>query len=282
MPTTSEWRSVTIGTKPVALITGASSGMGKDFALRLIEEGYMVYGAARRIERMGDIATAGGAVLAMDITDDNAVVAAVDRIIREQGRIDVLINNAGYGQLGAVEDVPIEEGRRQMEVNLFGVARLTQLCLPHMRARKFGKIFNISSIGGKFAIPLGGWYHASKFALEGYSDALRNEVRPFGIDVIVVEPGGIESEWSTIATEEAERYSAKGAYAGLVATFRRSTVRQRKMPPPRVISDLIVKALRAKRPRTRYHAGMMAGPMLFLRRHLSDRMFDWVIMMAMR
>lgn len=282
MPTASEWQKVNIGIKPVALVTGASSGMGKDFALRLISEGYAVYGAARRAERMSDIAGAGGTVLSMDVTDDATMVAAIDRIVREQGRIDVLINNAGYGQLGALEDVPIEEGRRQMEVNLIGAARLTQLCLPHMRARGFGKIFNISSIGGKLAIPLGGWYHASKFALEGFSDALRNEVRPFGIDVIVIEPGGIETEWQGIAAEEAERYSAKGAYAGLVQKFRKAQARQRKMPPPRVISDLIAKALKAKRPKTRYHAGMLAGPMLFLRRHLSDRMFDRVIGLALR
>lgn len=273
---------MTTGTRQVAFITGASSGMGKDFALRLIAEGYAIYAAARRVERMSDIAAAGGIVLAMDVTDDAAMVAAVDCIIREQGRIDVLINNAGYGQYGALEDVPIAEARRQMEVNLFGAARLTQLCLPHMRARRQGRIFNISSIGGKFALPLGGWYHASKFALEAWSDALRNEVRPFGIDVIVIEPGGIETEWSGIAADEAERYSARGAYAGLTAKFRALLSGQRKAPPPGVISDLIVKALKARRPRTRYHGGMLAGPMLFLRRHLSDRMFDRLVMAALR
>lgn len=256
--------------------------MGKDFALRLIAEGYVVYGAARRIERMADIEQAGGTILAMDVTDDGAMVDAVDRIVREQGQIDVLINNAGYGQYGALEDVPIEEGRRQLEINLIGAARLTQLCLPHMRARRFGKIFNISSIGGRFALPLGGWYHASKFALEGYSDALRNEVRQFGIDVIVIEPGGIESEWAEIAVGEADRYSAEGAYAGLADKFRKLQAQQRKLPPPSVISDLIVKALKARRPRTRYHAGLLAGPMLFLRSLLSDRLFDRMIMAALR
>jgi NAD(P)-dependent dehydrogenase (short-subunit alcohol dehydrogenase family) len=273
---------MTDGIKPVALVTGASSGMGKDFAIRLLSEGYSVYGAARRIERMRDIEAAGGIALAMDVTDDATMVAAVDRIIGEQGRIDVLINNAGYGQMGALEDVPIELARRQMEVNLFGAARLTQLCLPHMRARKFGKIFNISSIGGKIVTPLGGWYHASKFALEGYSDALRIEVRPFGIDVIVIEPGGIESEWAGIAMEEAEQYSAKGPYAALMTKMRNSSVWRQKMPPPRIISNLIVQALKARRPRTRYHGGLMAGPMLFFRRHLSDRMFDRLLMMALR
>lgn len=273
---------MTIGTKPVALITGASSGMGRDFALRLLAEGYAVYGAARRVERMAEIEAAGGVALAMDVTDDAAMTAAVERIMREQGRIDVLINNAGYGQYGALEDVPVEAGRRQMEVNLIGAARLTQLCLPHMRARRSGKIFNISSIGGKLALPLGGWYHASKFALEGFSDALRNEVRRFGIDVIVIEPGGIETEWGGIAATEAERYSGAGAYAPLVALFRKAVAGDRKMPPPGVVTDLIVRALKAKRPRTRYHAGLMATPMLFLRRHLSDRIFDRMLMMALR
>lgn len=268
--------------KPVALVTGASSGMGRDFALRLIAEGYVVYGAARRVERMSDIEAAGGVAIAMDMTDDATLVAAVERIIGERGRLDVLINNAGYGQYGALEDVPIAEGRRQLETNLIGLARLTQLCLPHMRARQFGKIFNISSIGGKFATPLGGWYHASKHALEGYSDALRNEVRPFGIDVIIIEPGGIETEWGGIAADEAERYSGQGVYADLVARFRKLQSGDRKSPPARLISDLIVKALRAKHPKPRYHGGMLAGPLLFLRRWLPDRAFDRMIMSAMR
>lgn len=268
--------------RPVALITGASSGMGKDFALRLIKEGYVIYGAARRIDRMDDIVSAGGRALAMDVTDDASMVAGVEAIIGEHGRIDVLINNAGYGQYGAIEDVPMDLARRQMEVNLFGLARLTQLCLPHMRAQKFGTIFNISSIGGKIFTPLGGWYHASKFALEGWSDVLRNEVRPFGIAVVVIEPGGIQSEWSGIATEEARRLSGNGVYAKLVAGFTKAQDGMRTASPPSVISDLIVRALKARRPKPRYAAGLMARPMLFLRRWLSDRMFDRLIMTAFR
>jgi NAD(P)-dependent dehydrogenase (short-subunit alcohol dehydrogenase family) len=228
---------VTAESKRVAFVTGASSGMGKDIALRLIAEGYTVYGGARRVARMADIAAAGGDAIELDMTDDASIVAAVDRVLREQGRIDVLVNNAGYGQYGALEDVPVSEGRRQFETNLIGLARLTQLCLPQMRAEKFGKIINISSIGGKFAFPLGGWYHASKFALEGYSDALRNEVRQFGIDVIVIEPGGIQSEWEGIAAQEAERFSGRGAYAQMVAKFR--GLQGRKAPPPSLVSDLI-------------------------------------------
>ena len=273
---------MTSNDKPVALITGASSGMGKDFALRLIAEGYRVYAAARRVDRMADIELAGGSTLPLDVTDDASMVRAVTQIVHREGRIDVLINNAGYGQYGALEDVPIDEGRRQMETNLIGVARLTQLCLPHMRAQAHGRIINISSIGGKFATPMGGWYHASKFALEGYSDALRNEVRQFGIAVVVIEPGGIASEWSGIASEEALKHSSSGVYGRLARKFGEMQSSQGKLPPPRVISDLVVKALKARRPQARYHGGFLAGPMLLLRGLLSDRLFDSLISAAMK
>ncbi|MET0256241.1 MAG: oxidoreductase [Luteibacter sp.] len=266
------------GTKPVALITGASSGLGKDFALRLLAQGYMVYGAARRVEPMRAIEDGGGIALAMDVTNEATMVAGVERIIREQGRIDVLINNAGYGQLGALEDVPMDVARRQMEVNLIGAGRLTQLCLPHMRARTFGKIINVSSIGGKCALPMSGWYHASKFALEGYSDSLRMEVRSFGIDVVVIEPSGTDSEWATVAFDELDRYSTTGAYAHFTAAIKKSPLFKKKMPAPSVITDLVIKALRARTPRTRYHGSQYSGLILFLRYVLPDRMYDRLIM----
>jgi NAD(P)-dependent dehydrogenase (short-subunit alcohol dehydrogenase family) len=268
--------------KPVALVTGASSGIGKDFALQLLREGYMVYGAARRVERMGEIETAGGIALQMDVTDDVTMTAAVARIIREQNRIDVLVNNAGYGQMGALEDVPMEAARRQLEVNLIGVARLNQLVLPHMRAQKSGRIVNISTIGGKCVGPIAGWYYASKFALEGYSDALRMEVQPFGIDVVVIEPGGIDTEWAQIAYGSAQNYSAQGAYGPLVASMLNLPILKRKMPPPQIITDLLLQALKSKRPRTRYHGGYMAGLILFLKRFLPDRMLDRIIMKAIQ
>ncbi|WP_260739373.1 oxidoreductase [Tunturiibacter lichenicola] len=268
--------------KRVALITGASSGIGKDFALQLLAEGYVVYGAARRVERMGEIEAAGGVVIAMDVTEDVTMTAAIERIIREQGRLDVLINNAGYGQMGALEDVPMEAARRQLEVNLIGVARLNQLVLPHMRSRRSGKIVNISTTGGKCAGPLGGWYFASKHALEGYSDSLRMEVQQFGIDVIVIEPGGIDTEWGPIAYGSAQEYSGQGAYSPLVTSMLNSPTLKRKLPPPRIITDLLLKALKSKRPRTRYHGGAMAGLILFLKRFLPDRMLDRVIMKAIK
>jgi short-subunit dehydrogenase len=176
----------------------------------------------------------------------------------------------------------MEVGRRQMEVNLIGAARLVQLCLPSMRAQKSGKIVNISSMGGKISTPLAGWYHASKFALEGYSDALRMEVAPFGIDVIVIEPGGTDTEWIPIALAEAQRYSGNGAYGAMVASMLGSSTWKKKMPPAQVITDLLIKSLGAKKPQTRYHGGATAGITLFLRRLLSDRMFDRLTMSAMR
>lgn len=269
-------------TKRVVLITGASSGIGKDFALRLLAEGYVVYGAARRVDRMAEIEIAGGVALEMDVTDDAAMTAAIERIIREQGRIDVLINNAGYGQMGALEDVPMELARRQLEVNLIGVARLNQLVLPHMRAQRSGKIVNISTIGGKCAGPLGGWYFASKHALEGYSDTLRMEVKQFGIDVIVIEPGGIDSEWAGIAYSSAKDYSGQGAYRPMVEAMLNSPTLKRKLPPPTIITDLLLKALKSKRPRTRYHAGEMADLLLFLKWFLPDRTLDRIILKAIK
>ena len=268
--------------KRVALVTGASSGIGKDFALRLLQEGYMVYGAARRVERMGEIVAAGGAAIEMDVTNDATMTSAVDRILQDQGHIDVLINNAGYGQMGALEDVPMDVARRQLEVNLIGVARLIQLVLPHMRTQKFGKIVNISTTGGKNAGPLGGWYYASKHALEGYSDTLRMEVQPFGIDVIVIEPGGIDSEWAGIAFDSAKEYSEQGAYGPLLVSMLNLPILKRKMPPPSVITNLLLMALNSKRPRTRYHGGYMASLILFLKWLLPDRMMDWIVMSSIQ
>ena len=267
----------------VALITGASSGMGKDFSLRLLDEGYIVYGVARRIERMSDIEGAGGHTIKLDITDDSSIVATVEQIIEEQGRIDVLINNAGYGSYGSIEDVPIEEAKRQFEVNIFGLSRLTQLVLPHMRKNNFGKIINISSIGGKnMHSPLGGWYHATKYALEGLSDCLRFETKQFGIDVIIIEPGGIESEWGGIALNSAMERSGSTAYSETAKGFKKIMETFKKQASPKVISDLVMKALRAKKPKTRYSAGTAAKPMLFMRKILSDRMLDNLFYLLMK
>lgn len=197
----------------VALVTGVSSGIGHAAALRLHEEGFVVYGVARRTDRMSTLRERGVKTFAMDVTDDESTALGVKQILAEAGRIDVLVNNAGYGSYGTVEEVPLEEARRQFEVNLFGAARLIQLVLPGMRARRSGTVINITSMGGKIHTPFGAWYHGTKFALEAVSDCLRLEVEPFGIDVVVIEPGAIRTEWSGIAADHLRETSGQGAYA---------------------------------------------------------------------
>ncbi len=264
----------------VAIVTGASSGIGAATARRLVRAGYIVYGAARRTDRLAELEPDGVRPLPLDVTDEASMVAGVQRVLEEQGRIDVLVNNAGYGSYGAVEDVPPEEARRQLDVNLFGLARMTQLVLPAMRARRFGRIVNVTSIGGRLATPFGGWYHASKFAVEGLSDALRQEVAEFGIDVIVVEPGGTTTEWSGIAAQTGLAASADGAYAArvgrLAAAFSRTDVVGPASDPDDV-AQVIERAASARRPRTRVAVGASAKAMLLIRRLLPDRAFDAVV-----
>ena len=267
----------------VVLVTGASSGIGEDTARRLQALGYIVYGAARRTDRLQALAADGIRPLAMDVTDDASMSAVVNRILEETGRIDVLVNNAGYGSYGAIEDVPIDEARRQFEVNVFGLGRLTQLVTPHMRTRGSGTIINISSMGGKLTTPLGGWYHATKYAVEALSDALRMELRPFGIDVVVVEPGGIRTEWASIAADHLEATAEGSAYADqirAVAGAMRSESNARRYSPPEVIARTVGKIVTARRPRTRYAVGFMAKPLIAARRVLPDRAFDRLISAA--
>lgn len=267
--------------KQVALITGASSGMGKDFAKALLNEGMVVYTAARRVEKMADLAELGAIPLKMDISKDADVLAAVEKIQAEHGGVDVLINNAGFGLYGAMEDVSLDEARYQFEVNLFGLARLTQLVLPYMRAKKAGKIINISSIGGKIYAPLGSWYHATKHALEGWSDCLRLEVQQFGIDVVIIEPGAINTEFGEVMANPMLERSGSGAYANLaqalVKAFETEFLKGGGSEP-KVITDLILKAVRARKPKTRYAAGKYSGSLLFIRKWFSDRTFDKAIM----
>ncbi len=267
-----------------ALVTGASSGIGEATARRLHDLGYTVYAAARRVERMADLEALGVRVLRLDVTDDASMTAAVDRIIAETGQIDLLVNNAGYGSYGAVEDVPMEEARYQVEVNLFGLARLTQLVTPHLRERRTGRIVNISSIGGKGSEPLGGWYHATKYAVEGLSDALRMELRPFGIDVVVIEPGAIRTEWGGIVHETLTKVSGDTAYADQATQlmrFHRSAI-ERLGVGPEVIADAIADAATARRPKTRYVAPRNARIMLRLQRFVPDRAMDAITRSAMQ
>ena len=259
------------------LVTGASSGMGKETALKLLQEGYTVYGAARRKEKMQDLEQAGGAALSMDISRDEDVRRAVDRIGAEHGGVDVLINNAGFGMYGAVEDTTMDDARYQFEVNLFGLARLTQLVLPHMRETGAGKIVNISSMGGKIYTPLGSWYHASKHALEGWSDCLRIELAPFGIQVVIIEPGIIATEFGEVMSRPMLERSGRGPYAKMahaVAESARESYEKGEGSPASKVADTIVKAIKADKPRPRYAVGHLAKPSMLLRKWGGDRLFD--------
>lgn len=265
--------------KKVILITGASSGMGKVFAQDLAKEGHIVYGAARRVDLLEELAQKGVKTIALDVTNDESMQSCVQTILDKEGRIDVLVNNAGYGSYGTIEDVSMEEARRQLDVNVFGLARMTQLVLPGMRKHKSGKIINISSIGGKIATPFGAWYHASKFAVEGMSDSLRTEVKPFGIDVVVIEPGGVKSEWATIAYENLTKTTQNTAYSEMANKFKKAfETTISKNAEPEVISRLVSKAIAAQKPKTRYSGGYMAKPVLFFRRWLGDRTMDKLLL----
>lgn len=268
--------------KKIVFITGGSSGMGKITAKKLNKSGYKVYTGARRIENMIDLNEEGISTFKLDLTEDESIKKAVDCIIKEEGKIDILINNAGYGSYGAIEDVSLEEAKRQFEVNLFGLARLTQLVLPHMRKQKYGKIVNLSSIGGKMANPLGGWYHASKFALEGLSDSLRLEVKDFGIDVIVIEPGGIKTEWSNITANNLKQSSGNTAYKNLAFTMSNMFSNSSSGSEPEVITNLIQKAIIAKDPKPRYAGGFGSKPILFFKKVLPDKTFDKLWMLSLK
>lgn len=271
-----------MNTKKVILITGASSGIGKATALQLVKEGHIIYGAARRVEKMQDIVEAGGYVLKMDVTDTAQIKSGIEQIIKEQNRIDVLINNAGYGLYGAVEDISIEAAQRQFDVNIFGLARVTKEVIPHMRNQQSGKIINVSSMGGKVYTPLGAWYHATKHALEGWSDCLRLELKQFNIDVVIVEPGAIATEFGEVLYQPMLDNSGEGHYRELAHSMAQATKNSYEQEgaatPPSVIANVMSKAISASHPRTRYVAGKFAKPMLFIRRYFSDRFFDRTIM----
>jgi short-subunit dehydrogenase len=266
----------------VALVTGGSSGIGAETAAALNKAGFTVYAAARRTAQMAALNASGIKTISLDVTDDASDTAAVAQIIDTEGRIDVLINNAGYGSYGALEDTPLSDAQAQFDVNVFGLARLTQLVLPYMRAQGHGTIVNVSSMGGRLATPLGCWYHASKYAVEGLSDALRLEAEPLGIHVVLVEPGSIQTDWGAIAADKLIATSGSGPYEHQ-ATAVADRLRASSQPgasltsPPSVIAKAITRACTARRPKTRYVVGAGARPLIALSRLLPDRTFDALV-----
>ncbi len=266
--------------KKTALVTGASSGMGKSIAQHLIRDGYQVYAAARSVEKMADLAALGAQPLRIDVSKDEDIVAGVNTILAQTGGVDVLVNNAGFGLYGPVEEIPLAEARYQFEVNLFGAARLTQLLLPAMRDRKFGTIVNVTSMGGKIYTVLGAWYHATKHALEGWSDSLRLEVEPFGIRVVIIEPGLIETGFGAAGQHGIAERSKGGPYEKLangVVNAMQTSYGHNRGTNPDVIADTVSKAVASAHPRTRYVVGAYAKPMIFIRKWFGDRIFDRII-----
>ena len=259
----------------VAIVTGASSGIGETTVRRLIAAGYKVYAGARRVERMQDLASAGAVVKALDVTVTESIAEFVNTVVEAEGRIDVLVNNAGYGSYGAVEDIPLAEARRQFEVNLFGLSEMTKATLPTMRAQQSGTIIHIGSVGGKMWSILGGWYQASKYALEGLADCTRNELRPFGIDVVLIEPGGVKSEWRENVIEIIKNTSGSGPYKVIAdAAIKFFEGADSLEIEPKLVADVIVKASQSKRPKARYVVPGYFKIVLLLKVLLTDRMFD--------
>ncbi len=264
------------------LITGCSSGIGRATAERLARAGWPVFATARRLASIRDLETLGCRVLQLDVTDERSMQAAVAEVEGDHGAVGVLVNNAGYSQSGAVEEVPVEEARRQFETNFFGPVRLCQLVLPAMRARRGGRIINMSSVGGRLTFPGGGVYHATKYAVEAVSDALRWELRPFGIDVVVIEPGLIRTGFEHTATESLGAIGAADSpYRDFNAAVARATAGAYRTPfsaGPERVARVVERAIRARRPRTRYVVTFGARAALALHALLPDRAWD----MAMR
>jgi NAD(P)-dependent dehydrogenase (short-subunit alcohol dehydrogenase family) len=264
------------------LITGCSTGIGRATALRLAGSGWTVYATARRPETIADLEQEGARTLALDVTDEDSMQRAVDAVEQQEGAVGVLINNAGYSQSGAIETVPMDAVRRQFETNIFGLVRLTQLVLPKMRAQRWGRIVNVGSMGGRLSFPGGGHYHATKHALEALSDALRFELRGFGIDVILFEPGLITTEFgeaasasmSGVTSSEDDPYAHFNATVGTVTKGAYDGPMRHLGAGPDRVAKVIERAISRRRPPARITVTPSAKVTIAMRRLLSDRAWD--------
>jgi short-subunit dehydrogenase len=262
----------------VALVTGASSGIGEAIALELNRLGFITYAGARRVDQMVGLKDAGIRVLHLDLTDDLSIHDCLAAIRKESGDIDVLVNNAGYGLFGSIEETSLEEARHQLQVNLFGLAEITRQVIPAMRTRHKGKIVNISSVGGVSASPYGGWYHASKYAVEGLSSSLRQELFPFGVDVVIVRPGAIRSGWRDVAAESLLRNSGTGPYEkgvkAMYSTFMGPGF-EKMVTAPTSIAQVVGEAVTVPHPKPIYTAPRLARNLIRVRKLLgSERLRD--------
>ena len=266
--------------KKIILVTGATDGIGHQTALQLKDQGYKVYGGGRNSEKLNKLKREGIIPVKLDLTQVDTLKTAVNQIVKSENRLDVLVNCAGYGSYGAIENVSMEEAQRQFDVNVFGLAELVKLVLPVMRKQHSGKIINVSSMGGRLTTYFGAWYHATKYALEAFSDALRMEVKDFGIDVVLIEPGGIKTNWGFIAAKHLKDSSKGTVYeekADKVAASMDKQYSSNMLSNPKVVSNAICKAVGKKNPKARYLIGFGAKPLVFLHTILPAKTFDWIM-----
>ena len=262
------------------LITGCSTGIGKATAEKLVDDGWNVYATARKTEAIADLAQRGAKTLALDVTDEKSMEGAVREIEGKEGSIGAMINNAGYSQSGAIETVPIESVRRQFETNVFGLMRMCQLVLPGMRKAGAGRIVNVSSMGGKLVFPGGGVYHATKHAVEALSDALRWEVKGFGVDVVIIEPGLIKTQFGETAVGSMGDTHTDGPYTAFNAEVGQQTADAYEGPMaklgagPDAVAAKIEKAISSRRPRPRYRVTPSAHMIMGINTMLTDRGWD--------
>jgi len=268
------------------LITGCSTGIGRAAAISLHDAGFRVCASARKVGSLADLASRGIATLALDVTDEASMTAAVAAVEADAGAVGTLINNAGYGLYGPVEQLPMAEIRRQFETNFFGLVRLTQLVLPGMRGRRSGRILNMSSMGGRATLPGGAFYHASKYAVEAFSDALRMEVAQFGIDVVLIEPGPVKTPWTEAAAQsmgaagpggDGDPYASYKAAVGVSFARTTSGLVARLGSDPEGVARVITRAVSARRPRTRYLINPVAKSVVTMNRLLPGRAYDAVV-----
>ena len=266
------------------LITGCSSGIGWATAERLAGVGWRVYATARNVGVIAPLEERGCMLLPLDVTDEDSMRSAVEEVERQEGAVGMLVNNAGYSQSGAVEAVPMERVRRQFETNVFGLVRMCQLVLPGMRRQGYGRIVNVSSMGGKLTFPGAGYYHATKHAVEALSDALRFEVEGFGVRVSVIEPGLIRTGFAQAAVGSTDRPDGEGPYTSFDEAVARATIENYERGPisrlaggPETVAKAIERAISARNPKSRYAVTPSAHLLLGLRRLLPDRAWDAVL-----
>ncbi len=260
----------------VVLITGSNSGIGNATAKLAVEAGYITYGGARRIESFPAIQAVGAHPVHLDVTDEKSMVEAVQYIEAKHGAVNILINNAGYGQLGPIETVSHDQWLRQYQTNVFGLVRMAQLTIPAMRQQKRGRIINISSMGGEFTFPLAGAYHSTKYAVESINDALRFELKPFGIDVVAIQPGPVATPLSHSAASSL-KVAGDSPYHSVVDAFSKVSQQSTGYLAPERVARVIMQVVQAQHPRPRYKIGMMAYLMPLMRIVCSDRMWDRMI-----